>query len=64
MTTIQCVKIEQEGMPFIIGEFCFISDLIELSVGPTNYIDPETSITVTFPRMTREELDAIPEYEG
>lgn len=61
---IQCVRLEMDGEPYIVGEFAELPDLLAMILPAADDIEASASLTITFPRMTRAELNVIPEFEG
>lgn len=60
---IRCVKIETNGT-YIVGPMAELQTLLETVLPHEDDIEDSESITLTFPLMTRAELDALPEFEG
>jgi hypothetical protein len=60
---IQCVKIEANGV-YIVGDFAELHTLIDNIVPDAESIEEGETVTITFPKMTQQELDALPEFEG
>lgn len=63
MELIQCVKIEANGV-YIVGDFAELHTLIDNIVPDAESIEEGETVTITFPKMTQQELDALPEFEG
>jgi hypothetical protein len=61
---VQCVRLQIEGEPYLIGEFSEFHDLFATMVPDAESISEGQTLTITFPRLSRGELDAIPEFEG
>jgi len=60
---IQCVKIEANGV-YIVGEFAELHTLLDNIVPDAESIEDGETVKITFPKMTQQELDALPEFEG
>ena len=63
MELIQCVKIEANGV-YIVGEFAELHTLLDNIVPDAESIEDGETVKITFPKMTQQELDALPEFEG
>lgn len=63
LQTVQCVQIEADGI-FIVGEFAELHTLLDNIVPDAACLEEGQTVTITFPRMTQAELDAMPEFEG
>ena len=60
---IQCVRIEGDDLPFLIGEIHELPEMISTIFGEMEPIPEGAMLTLTFERMTEAQYAALPDWE-
>ena len=60
---IQCVRIESDEMPHLIGEVHELPDMVSMIFGEEEPIPEGAMLTLTFERMTEAQYAALPDWE-
>jgi hypothetical protein len=59
---LQCVRIETDDMPFLVGELHEVPELLSMIFGDMEPIPDGATVTLTFQRMTEAQYAALPDW--
>lgn len=60
---IQCVRVESDDLPVLIGEVHEFPEMISMIFGEMDPIPEGAKLTLTFERMTEAQYVALPDWE-